>query len=108
MWELQPEQATGAPLKRFDGAVDTKLRIYLKEQMHMVGHDFQPKDVALEFRTDALDEVFQAARNLLDKYRSTVLRAPHNMVLARVDHVVIGLVPDGILTHKAIIQIGDI
>ena len=82
-----------------DQPVDAVLRVALDEEVDVVGHRLQLDEVALTLFADFTDEFFEPlVHGSLDD-GAAVLGAPHHVVRAAVDDVVVG--PD--FNHTAII-----
>jgi hypothetical protein len=64
------------------------LRVHFHQEMHMIGHDFQPKQLGIGFSADILDNCLKPGINPVDQYGAAVLRTPDNMIFTGVNHVV--------------------
>src|SRR2546428_6943170 len=82
--------------------MNTKLRIALHKQMHMVGHDFEFQYLCLMFLADLKNDLLQSFRYAFNEYLASILRTPHHMILARVVDVPIRFVCS--CTHENSIQ----
>jgi hypothetical protein len=80
--------------------VDAKLRIDLNEQVDVVGHDFEFDQIGLGLSHDVLKDFLQPLVHSGRQNRTSILRAPHDVVLASIDDVSVALV-----LHASIIQI---
>ena len=69
-----------------------KLRVYLHEQMDVVGHDFHLYDVDVVFAADFLYEFLQAYIDTVDQDLAAVFWTPDYMILAGVHHIVVALI----------------
>ena len=69
-----------------------KLRVYLHEQMDVVGHDFHLYDVDVVFAADFLYEFLQAYIDTVDQDLAAVFWTPDYMILAGVHHIVIAFI----------------
>ena len=78
-------------------AVNAVLGIDFHQEVDVFGHDFQFKNLGTRFSTDALDNLFKPGIHSADQDRASILWTPDNVILARVDHVVIRFVADGVL-----------
>ncbi len=79
-----------------------ELRVTPNEQMDMIDPHFQAQDFCLMLSTYLANDLRYALCDRLYQYLAPILRTPHHMVLARVEHVPIGLVGD--LRHRDSIQ----
>ena len=75
-----------------------KLRVYLHEQMDVVGHDFHLYDVDVVFAADFLYEFLQAYIDTVDQDLAAVFWTPDYMILAGVHHIVIAFIFHGFIT----------
>ena len=69
-----------------------KLRVYLHEQMHMLGHDFHLYDVDAKLIADSLYEFFQTHIDTIDQDLTAVFWTPDHMILAWVHHIMIAFI----------------
>lgn len=74
-----------------------KLRVYLHEQMDVVGHDFHLYDVDVVFAADFLYEFLQAYIDTVDQDLAAVFWTPDYMILAGVHHIVIAFIFHGFI-----------
>jgi hypothetical protein len=74
--------------------MDTVLRIDFHQEMDMIGHDFEFKNLSSRFADDLVNNVLKSDINAMNEDRASILRAPDNVILARVGDVVIRFVGD--------------
>lgn len=79
----------GAPLHQLDQSVNAKLRVHFHQEMNVVRHDLQLKDLRTVFMGDLAKDLLEVAINALAKNWAPIFRAPHHVVLARVDNIVV-------------------
>ena len=72
--------------------MDAESRINLDKKVDMIGHHFQFDHFDLSRVCCLADERFQPSIYRLDEYGTPVLRAPNDVVLARIHHVVVAFV----------------
>lgn len=63
-----------------------QLWIPLSKEVNMVRHDLHLDDLRLPFADHLLEDGFQAIIDPIHQNPTTVLRAPHDMVLAGIHH----------------------
>jgi hypothetical protein len=73
------------------------LGIDFHQEVDVCGHDFEFKNLGIGFSTDALDNLLESSIHTVDQHRTAVLRTRDNAIFAGVNHVVVGLVTDGVL-----------
>ena len=77
--------------------MDTVLRIDFHKEVDVFWHDFQFDKLGKRCSTYVLDNLFKSDVNSADQHRTAVLWTPYNVILARVNHVMVRFVADGIL-----------
>jgi len=65
------------------------LGIDFHQEMHMLRHDFQFENLGSRFSTDVLNNLFEPNIDAVDQHGTAILRAPHYVVFARVDNILI-------------------
>jgi hypothetical protein len=80
-----------------------ELWITLNQQVDVLRHDFHTQDFCLMLFTNLTDDLFQPCSHLPYQDLAPILRAPDDMILARVVHSMIGLVCY-LCSHAKIIQ----
>lgn len=75
--------------------MDAVLGVHINKQMHMVWHHFQLDELRLASAAHSGHDLFERFVGPINQYRATVLRAPHNVVLARKNDVAIGAIGTG-------------
>ena len=78
-----------SPLDCLNSLVDTKLGIYLKQQMYMVWHDFHFEQIDLDVLARFTDQLLQSRVNAIDQNFPAILGAENDVILARIRDVVI-------------------
>ncbi len=72
-----------------DQAMDTVLWIDFPQEVDMFRHDFQFNKLGTAFSTYVLDNLFKSDVNPADQHGTAVLGTPYDVILARIDHVII-------------------
>jgi hypothetical protein len=71
------------------GFVYSELRIYLKEQMHMIRHDLHFQKIYAVFVTDFTAQFLETLVNAVHKDFAPVLGTEHHMIFTRIHYIVI-------------------
>ena len=87
--KLLPQQAGASTLQSLDQAVNSKLRVNLDQQVNVVGHNFSGDNFSPKFRAGFRQNGSQSRRNFVNQNFAAVLRAPDDVVLTRIDHIVV-------------------
>lgn len=87
--EFLSQQPGRTSLDPPDQPVNTKLRIYLDEKMHMIRHDFELQNLCYQFVADRVYNLLKPSIDTVCKNRSTILRTLYNVIFTGVNHVVI-------------------
>jgi len=69
--------------------MDTVLWIDFPQEVDMFRHDFQFNKLGTAFSTYVLDNLFKSDVNPADQHGTAVLGTPYDVILARIDHVII-------------------
>ena len=69
--------------------MDSELRIYFQQQVHMIWHDFHFDDVKVVFGRDGLYELLQSHIHTIYEYFSTILRTEYNMIFTGIYDVTV-------------------
>ena len=72
--------------------MDSKLRVYLHKQMHMVWHNFHLNDVDTIFIADFFYESFQPYINAIGQNLTAIFWTPYYMIFAGVHHIVVAFI----------------
>lgn len=72
--------------------MNPELRVNPNKQMYMVWHNFEPHKLRPQLVAHLVNNLFQAFINARVKNLPSVLRTPHYVVVALVNHVPVGLV----------------
>ena len=110
--EFFTQQARTPTFDKLNQAMNTKLRIATKQDMHMIRHDFQFDQIRTRFSADINYDLFQPCINAINQYFASILGTKDDMIFARIDYAVICLIfivsHDGYYTaFSNIIQIGE-
>lgn len=87
--ELLPKHPRRSPLDGLHGLVDAELRVYLQEQVDMVGHDFHFEAIDMDILTRFTNQLLQPRVNAVDQNLPAIFWAEYDVVLARVCDVVV-------------------
>ena len=69
--------------------MNTKLWVYLYQQMHMVWHDFHLYEFNLKPLTDFYYKFFEPNINTIDQYFAAIFGTPNNMIFTGVHNIMI-------------------
>jgi hypothetical protein len=86
--------------------VDAELGIYLTQYVHVVWHYFQLDDFSLQLGHCLVDDLLQTYIHTSHQYRTPVLGAPDNVVLAGINDITVAPVSN-ICSHARIISQGE-
>jgi len=79
-------------LEILNETMNPKLRVYFDEQVDVVGHNFQCDDFGSILGCRLSQNLLQSLCNRLYQNRPPILWAPHDVVLAAINHIVVRLV----------------
>ena len=69
--------------------MDTKLWVNLKQQVHMVWHDFHFDDVKVIFVSNGMYELLQSHVHAIHEHFSTILGAEYDVILTGIHDIVV-------------------
>ena len=103
MFKLISQNMGSSPFDCFDSLMYAKLRIHFKKEMYVIGHYLHLQKFNLQVITDILDEFLETSLYITNQNFASVFRAPDDMILAAVHHIVITFVfHDSIISQYAI------
>ena len=76
--------------------MDTVLRIDFHKEVDVFRHDFQFDKLGKRFSAYVLDNLFKSDVNPVDQHSTAVFWTPYNVIFARVDHVIVRFIADGV------------
>ncbi len=79
--------------------MNTELRVYINEQMNMVRHNLHFNKFNSKLRTHEGYKFPKTCLNFIDENLAAVFRTPHDMILTRIDYIMIRFI-----LHECIIQ----
>lgn len=85
--------------------MNSELTIHLDKEVDMIRHDFHLDHLSLPFTGDFAKDSFQVIIDSINQNPPTVLRAPHDMILAGVHYTAVRLESP---SHSWIMPHGDI
>jgi hypothetical protein len=83
--------------------MNTKLWVYLYQQMHMIGHDLHTQYLCLMLLAYLAQDGCHLLGYSIHKNLPAIFGTPHHMIRAGVVHVSIGLVGD-LCMHTIVVQ----